>query len=409
MNVPAVHKQKLTGWTEIPLYIALLLLVMLTAVLICLTYVRSERTIYYWDFASYHDMTLEKAEYYRSLLLNRWQGWRQVILSIRESTANEYSDFHTLPVIPFVLLFGKSRVNYILALSMIYTVPFVLLLDALTVRLLRAQPQLTFGAGAAITLFMPAAWLPTLRGYPDTGAAALMLLAVLLYLQDPTLKNPLRIAAIGLTLAFVVLFRRHFTYAVIAFVAAGGLQHLFFLYRLKGHKTELARGLSTYGLRFVLLGISFLAAMLVFGEPFVSRVLNTNFVELYASYRRPYGVVFDHFTSYYGWLVVLLSIAGVVIGLRRRVFQSGIDVLFDVLGYSRGCVVVERSPARLSLHAAFYPPDRHWSCLSFCGVRITTGAVVAAGRFTGGFAAGQFADWSYARRKNRALGRVVCG
>ena len=75
-----------------------------------------------------------------------------------------------------------------------------------------------------VALLTPMVWVATLRGYPDMGAAAIMALAVWVYLGDPRLTRARQSVVIGLLLAGAMLFRRHFAYNAVALVLSVALQ-----------------------------------------------------------------------------------------------------------------------------------------------------------------------------------------
>src|SRR2546423_9484364 len=94
------------------------------------------------------------------------------------------------------------------------------MLAAIAVKLIPFRPRAVFWSTVALTLLTPMAWEPTLRGYRDTGAAFLILLAVWIYLYNARLDRWWQIPLIGFLLVAAMLFRRHFAYAATAFVGA---------------------------------------------------------------------------------------------------------------------------------------------------------------------------------------------
>jgi len=46
------------------------------------------------------------------------------------STNLEYNYFHTIPLIPFILALGNSRLSYVLSVSLVYQLPFALVVGA---------------------------------------------------------------------------------------------------------------------------------------------------------------------------------------------------------------------------------------------------------------------------------------
>jgi hypothetical protein len=61
--------------------------------------------------------------------------------------------------------------------------------------------------------------LPGLRGYPDAGAAALVVSAASIYLQDVRLRRWWQPVVIGPCLALALLFQHQFLYDAVVFFA----------------------------------------------------------------------------------------------------------------------------------------------------------------------------------------------
>lgn len=298
----------------------LLLLYVLIVTIVTFVYVSNEHTFYYWDYSIYHDMTLEKAIYFRELPKYSRNEVLEALKEIWKSTAEDYSDIHTLLIIPFILTFGASRLVYILSITLIYLLPFALVTGAIAAKLIPSHPRIVFWSAALLTLFVPAVWLPTLRGYPDTGSAALIALAILVYLHDSKLRHWWQIVLIGFCIASATLFRRHFVYDGITFFVAITLQALFaFVARVRQRPQEAWHGLFRSSIRIGLTLAATLITMAILGWPFIDRVLHTNFGLLYASYERPFSENLRYYKSYYGWIACILAGLGATAGIRNRV------------------------------------------------------------------------------------------
>ncbi|MEG5073962.1 hypothetical protein QUB36_07745 [Microcoleus sp. AT8-B1] len=194
----------------------LFLLVLLT-VAVTSIYVSSEHTFYWWDYAGYNTATVNTANLFRESPDKAWRG-------VIESLSKEKNLLISLPLVPFILLFGESRLSYILSVSLIYVLPFRLLLGAISAKLIPVYPRRVFWSTVLLSLLIPMSWIPTLRGYLDTGGCVFVALAILVYLQDVTLKSWWKIPLIGFLLAAAILLRRHFAYSAIAFFGAATLQ-----------------------------------------------------------------------------------------------------------------------------------------------------------------------------------------
>ncbi len=194
----------------------LLLLVGVTVVVTSI-YVSREYTFYWWDYAGYNNATVELVNSFR-------ESPDQALRAVIESLAKEKNLLISVPLVPFLLVFGDSRLSYILSVSLIYVLPFRLLLGAISAKLIPFDSRLVFWSTVAISLLIPMSWIPTLRGYLDTGGCVFLALAILVYLHDVKLKYWWQILLIGGSLAMAILFRRHFAYSAIAFLGAAILQ-----------------------------------------------------------------------------------------------------------------------------------------------------------------------------------------
>jgi hypothetical protein len=340
--------------------LAALVAVVLAAAALAALYVSSERAFYYWDHASYQDMTLAKTAALRVTPWGRSPGEFAhavlgVLRGIRDSTAADYNDLHTLPLVPLVLAFGSSRIAYVVGLAVLYTVPLAMAVGAVATQLAPARRRRAFWAGAGATLLLPATWMPALDGYPDAGGATLVVAAAYTALRDRTAPRWWRPLLIGACLAMAVLFRRHFVYAGIAFFATAALTALadaIARARLAGVRPALPT-LGRATLRLTAAGVATLAVLWVVGAPFVRRVLGTSFRVLYASYEVAPLVSLAHFQRYYGWVALLLAATGLALAARRPGPTRGAALFAAVAvawGAAQWALVVRQLGVHYTLH-----------------------------------------------------------
>jgi hypothetical protein len=341
-------------WRRLLTHGSLAILCMLFTVAITFVYISSEHTFYCWDYAAYHDMTIAKATYFRELAKDPLRGALEALKEIRTSTAREYSDFHTLLIVPFILTWGDSRLAYVLTIALIYLLPYTLITGAIGAKLIPSHPRPASWSAALLTLSVPAAWLPTLRGYPDTGSAALIGVAILVYLHDPKLKHWWQIVLIGFCIASAILFRRHFVYDGITFFVAITLQALITCGGQMGrHTQEALRGLLSSGMRIGSTAASTMVILAILGWPFIDRVLNTSFGALYASYQVPFGRSLEYYSSFYGWIACILAGLGIVVGIRNRTLARPAAVfiaLFESFSLLQWFITVKQLGFHYTLH-----------------------------------------------------------
>lgn len=319
------------------------------AVVVVFLYVSSERAFYYWDDAAYQDMAIAKAISLREVDIRSPRAVAGALGAVWYSTGRDYSDLHALPLAPVILAFGDSRLAYVAGLALVYLLPYTLVIGLVAQSLAPAGKGRLFWSAVLLAAAQPAVWVPTLRGYPDAGAAALVGVAVAIYLHEPGMRKRRQPALIGLALALAILFRRHFAYAVITFFACVALLALLEAGRKKA-LPEAARLV----LRTASLGIWFAAALALLGWPFIDRLRHTNFSALYISYEMPAPVNLIYYLSFYGWISFLLALLGFIWSLkagsgfnRKAVLFMLLFGLFSILQWS---LAVKQLGIHYSLH-----------------------------------------------------------
>lgn len=307
--------------------LALLLLAVILGV--ATVYVSRERTFYAYDVGGYYDTAGGIAA--RCLKSPR-AAWRMITGSLR----SEYNALYTIPLLPALLLFGESRQVYIAALAVVYLLPFTLALGALGARLLPGGRRRGFWLTVAFTALTPAAWVPTLRGYPDTGAALLVALAALAAARDTSLRRWWQAPAIGVLLALAVIVRRHFAYAACAFLAALALLALLRWLLRAWRATPGRRALVAAVVPTGAAGLTSLVTILVVHPSFLTRLLTTDYYALHASYLHPPAAMVGWAAASYG-VPAWAAIAAGFTWLIRRHARRGAAF---VVGASGGLAVL---------------------------------------------------------------------
>jgi hypothetical protein len=178
-------------------------------------------------------------------------------------------------------------------------------------------------------LRIPTTWIPTLRGYPDIGGAALIVLAILVYLKDTKLRHWKQILLIALLLALAILFRRHFAYSARAFLVKIFFQgFLVFFSEVRNDPRIALQNLTRYGIRLGLLALS----ILIFSPLLVYNVLTTNYRVLYSSYERSPLVFFQQYGEAYGWLTWILTLLGFSAGILTRLLVHPATSFITIFG-----------------------------------------------------------------------------
>ncbi len=352
----------------------LFLLVLATVVLTSI-YVSSERTFYWWDYAGYNTATVNTANLFRD---SPTQAWREVI----QSLSKEKNLLISLPLVPFILLFGESRLSYILGVSLIYLLPFRLLLGAISAKLIPVYPRTVFWSTVWLSLLIPMSWIPTLRGYLDTGGCVFVALAILVYLQDVKLKSWWQIPLIGCFLAAAILFRRHFAYSAIAFLGAATLQvfseFIVLKYRRdrampcpkdrdtavpfpyvdcpKDRDTAVPfpyRYLLESGVKLGLIAATSFAILMLVAGDFTRSAVTVDYRNLYAAWSLPVNDILTRYADFYGlgtWLLVAIGFSAGML-TRRLVSKAAIFiVLFGILSLVEWLLVLRYGYLHYTIH-----------------------------------------------------------
>ena len=299
---------------NIAVYLSLLLVVGSVAVV----YLEHETPVYFWDYSNYHNQFITLVSAVRS------QGLFAVFSSILHDV--RYSDYNPLPVvplIPFGLLLGASRLVYIVSL-IILVLPFVIGLAAELSQLCwlpRRRPiLLTFFL--FVPLFSPLLWASPLRGYPDfialipLGIVSIRGISSFHFLRCPARASLLY----GLLLWLCFALRRYFAYALIVFfvVHAGcGLWHA-------ARAAQWRQYFRNYGC--LLCGIAL--PLIVFQSGLVFRIFNTQYHHLYSAYDLGFSGNLSALHSLTGSIWPLIWVIGLVLAaLARRpwvLFHAGL-------------------------------------------------------------------------------------
>lgn len=178
-------------------------------------YVGQERTVYHWDFRVYWGKAGDLAD--RGRDDSPVGVWRHV----RQSTRLE--DYGPMPVIlpaSVMAVGGRERRVYVAAVAAAYLAGVVAAVGWAAVRLTEGG-GFGVGLGCVLTLTLPLAWAPVLRGYPDLGGVALGVLALAVVLGRPAGGlSWRRVVGAAFLLAGMALYRRWYAFFVTAMALA---------------------------------------------------------------------------------------------------------------------------------------------------------------------------------------------
>lgn len=329
--------------------IILFSLVIIILIVVTFWYMYSERYFYFWDSAMYQQFTI-------SQINKSFESGLEPVIIAFDSLNLDYNYLYTLPLIPLMRAIGqyRSRSTFILSLALIYLLPYLFTIGIIARQILPRKRQLVFWLAVFMALFMPATWLPTWRGFPDTGGACLIALAIWIYLFDPDLKHWWQIPALGASLAVAPLFRRHFAYGVTAFLITIVIDlAIRYLTEVWNRNPNAFNATLQRILRFSLAGCISLGILLTIGLPFVKHVINQNQNLLYSAWQTAPIKVFQSFREYYGWGGLCLACIGLIAGMLSfpDVRQHIIFITtFGVFSIMQWLFIVRQPNPQYSLH-----------------------------------------------------------
>jgi len=239
--------------------------------------VAHERTAHYWDYSGYWLICTHVAE---TLAESPAAAAGQFFESFGN---NDYNHLPALAPSLVMLAAGDSRLAYALAVGNLYG-------GGVALAAVVAVASVLGGAGrgvgpaastlvAALAVTLPLVWDPTFRGYLDLGGVALALTAFAIYLRRP--PGELRwqhVLALGVTLAAATLFRRWYSFWVVAFLAVALAESALAAARSRAFRLGDWRAAVVAG------GIAFFL-FVSFAWPTLKRVAASDYADLYAGYR----------------------------------------------------------------------------------------------------------------------------
>jgi hypothetical protein len=295
-----------------PINSLLFFLLAIAVVTITSLYVSKEQYYYFWDYSTYFQKT-------NDLVIQLKTSPLEAVLAFILSLFDDYTQLPLIPVLPFRLLLGPSRLGFILSLALAHIVPFCLAMGAIANQIVPTKPRTVFWLTAFTTLLMPPVWIPIFRGFPDIGGATLLMLATLFYWRDVNLEHRRQIKHIAIFLALSVLFRRHFIYEVRVFIIA--ILTYIFLDSIPGLRNDFRETWPRLRHLFWRVGhIVFWFAIFTFIV--LIKALFINYRVLYASFEMSSGANFLYYGQSYGWLLWGLALLGLTWGcFERSLFQ----------------------------------------------------------------------------------------
>jgi hypothetical protein len=325
------------------IYIPIVLCLVLLVVAIPGWYISQEKFFYYWDYGGFQGVAIHQAEDFLKTPI-------PVLQRTIESTNLEYNYFYTIPLIPLIMVFGSSRLSYVLSVSLTFQLPFALTVGAIGALLIQFRRNLVFWSVVFLCLLAPIAWAPTLRGYPDVGGALFVALAVWIYCTNTRLDKWWQPFAIGGLLAGAILFRRHFTYDALAFFITIGILGVSPSNRKSNSDF---RPLFIYVMKILIAGIVCISVLSLIARPLLKDILTTDYNTLFSSYALPSIQIFNFFGSSFGWVTWGLVGLGFSIGFATSLLHRPVAIfilLFNGISLGLWTIFARQVGIHYTLH-----------------------------------------------------------
>lgn len=262
--------------------------------LLAVIYIKAGRFIYFWDDATYWDISRRIA----SGQIGEGGFWQNVYNSIAEQ---DYNYVAGLPSAALVRLFGESRLVYVLGLVNMYLIPSFILIYLLARKVSKA-PKI---ATAISILLCPSMMFLAFNGFVDVGGLLMCLICFnLYYTKKDSRDSTWRYILIGILLVGVMIWRRWYAFFSVSFITAMIADCVLFKRKWYNAATTIV--------------VAALVIVLFFRD-FLMMKLIQDYGNLYAGYKFSVGTDFKLITRYFGLLfAAMLAVCSVIMGVKKK-------------------------------------------------------------------------------------------
>lgn len=301
-------------------------------------FVTTESTIYFWDNSAYWMKTQGLADWINISLESAVRG---VLHSIRY---DEYNLLFAAPLSIINIIFGGSRLVYIVSILFLYFFPATIILGLIIQNITKKiWPKFIpatwiFIITWALIVFNPFVILPVLTGYSDIVGLIPLGLSILLYMKIR--KNPrvFPLFIIGILLLMATLLRRWYIFGSVGLIIGILIDQVLLTRPPINYKITLLKFL-----KLATLPITYIGTFLWVAYPYISQLIATDYVEKYAAYRfhDNYFDLLSMVIARYGTLLMIICALGIG-GLlatkkidRRLVIMLLVSHLFSFFAVGR--------------------------------------------------------------------------
>ena len=282
---------------------------------IVINFVQSEQTFYYWDLSGYWKNSIDLINTFDSSAAGG-------IKAILGSLSTDYNYLPLVPMLPFLKLFGNSRLVFVLTTLNLYVVPFAFIMYA-TIKKMFSNTRFIIRTWVkpfifATFLLLPATLIPVLNGRPD--AICLIVIAAIFYLLAKTrLECISNYFILGFLTFLLILLRRYFSFWGISMYVAILITKTVLNFKKYGaNKTAIIKSIKV-SIKLFISGLFLLLLMLIVAKSLLARYLTGNYSDAYSGYLL--GDFFNQillFIRYHGAITLILVLAGVLCTRKYR-------------------------------------------------------------------------------------------
>lgn len=288
--------------------------VALIANIIVANYVNSENAIYSWDTSGYWKNSIELVDTFKSSPISA----AKLVISSLET---DYNYLPLVPMLPFQLIFGTSRLAFVLIVLNLYVLPFALIMLKVVQAAFRKSrihlrawvKPLVFSAG----MLSPAVLIPVINGRPD--AICIVVIALIFYLLAKTRMQYIsNYFTLGILTLILIVLRRYFAiFALCLYASIFIVKAIVAIHNYHFTKTAVTK-IVKLGVKLLASGAIILAGMAILFPSLFNRYLTGNYGDAYSAYLLgDFSNQVSLFVQYFGLVFLALVAAGCLISFMK--------------------------------------------------------------------------------------------
>jgi len=275
-------------------------------------FISQERYVYAWDYATYYNPYISINNLAKTGIAN---FSREIFLSFRY----DYNLLAVVPLLLFRILFGPSRISYIVATLTIYTFPSMILF---TIMVKKAASQITQNAhfihfASIITLLINPFFLVGLYlGFVDVFGVGIICFIYARYFLSRNTKSVTDHVLLGFILTLLMLFRRGYGFWITSFLFVYfGFQVGDLLLIRDFHFSHIIQALG----KPILTGFIFVILLFLLAHPIAQKAFFENYATIYDAFRdRPILSFVEGLYFNSGPVPIALLFIGIIIGFSVK-------------------------------------------------------------------------------------------